>query len=113
LLRHREADKCDAQNALSREVEGTVLPFLKRLKGANNDKNQTRLINILEDNLQQLVKSMARYQFIFCLPKLTPAKYKWHLWLDKAIHQTYRNGLCLSPALSASSQTHTQEIRIR
>lgn len=56
LLKHRQTDKSDAQNALAREMEGTVLPFLKKLKKTNADRHQTRLIEILERNLQHLVK---------------------------------------------------------
>lgn len=75
LLKHRESDKCDAQNALSREVEGTVLPFLKRLKGVSTDRNQTRLINILETNLQELVKFYGRETSLSSVyQKLTPAE---------------------------------------
>lgn len=75
LLRHRETDKCDAQNALSREVEGTVLPFLKRLKGGSTDRNQARLINILETNLHQLVKFYGRETSLSSVyQKLTPAE---------------------------------------
>jgi|GEM_PF-2469114 PAS domain S-box-containing protein len=75
LLKHRETDKCDAQNALSREVEGTVLPFLKRLKGASTDRNQTRLITILETNLEQLVKFYGRDTSLSSVyQKLTPAE---------------------------------------
>jgi len=75
LLRHRETDKCDAQNALSREVEGTVLPFLKRLRGSSTDRNQIRLINILETNLQQLVTFYGRETSLSSVyQKLTPAE---------------------------------------
>lgn len=75
LLRHRETDKCDAQNALSREVEGTVLPFLKRLKSSSHDRNQLRLVNILESNLQQLVKFYGRETSLSSVyQKLTPAE---------------------------------------
>ncbi|MDP3008050.1 MAG: PAS domain S-box protein [Methylococcales bacterium] len=75
LLRHRESDKCDAQNALSREVEGTVLPFLNRLKSGSSDKNQARLIGILEKNLHQLVKFYGRETSLSSVyQKLTPAE---------------------------------------
>lgn len=60
LLKHRETDKNDAQSILSREVQGTVLPFLKRLKKANSDGNQSRLIDVLETNLQHLVQFYGR-----------------------------------------------------
>ena len=58
LLNHRETDKSDAQSALLYEIEETILPFLKKLKGASTGRRQsTRLISILETNLQHLVKS--------------------------------------------------------
>jgi DNA-binding CsgD family transcriptional regulator len=56
-------------------VDGTVLPFLKRLKKASTDRNQTRLINIIETNLQQLVKFYGRDTHLSSVyQKLTPAE---------------------------------------
>ncbi len=58
LLKHQESDKTDAQKTLSLEVEETILPFLKNLRGASTGRRQTvRLIDILETNLQHLVDS--------------------------------------------------------
>lgn len=75
LLKHRETDKCDAQGTLAREMAGTVLPFLKRLKKISNDKNQSRLLEVLEDNLQQLVQFYGRDTRLSSVyQKLTPAE---------------------------------------
>ncbi len=61
LLKHREMDKSEAQSALLCEVEETIMPFLKKLKGASTGRRQTiRLISILETNLQHLVESYGR-----------------------------------------------------
>jgi PAS domain S-box-containing protein len=57
LLKYRETDKSDAKNLLSSEIEGSIVPFLKRLKTAATDQKQTTLIDIIETNLQHLVKS--------------------------------------------------------
>ncbi len=58
LLKHRETDKSDAQSALLCEVEETIMPFLKKLKGSSTGRYQsTRLISILETNLLHLVDS--------------------------------------------------------
>ena len=58
LLKHQESGKIDDQMTLSHEVEDTILPFLKNLKGVSAGRRQTiRLINILETNLQHLVDS--------------------------------------------------------
>lgn len=74
LLKYRELDKSDAQLALSDEVESTLLPMLKKLKTASVGRLQSiRLINILETNLQQLVKSYGRTGNISAIyQKLTP-----------------------------------------
>ena len=58
LLKHREMDKSEAQSVLLCEVEETIMPFLKKLKGASTGRRQsTRLISILETNLKHLVDS--------------------------------------------------------
>ncbi|WP_170065239.1 PAS domain S-box protein [Methylovulum psychrotolerans] len=57
LLKHREKDKTEAKCALVEEMESTVFPFLKQLKQENANRQQDRLIGILEHNLQEMVKS--------------------------------------------------------
>jgi PAS domain S-box-containing protein len=58
LLKHRESDKTEAQVSLSHEIEATVLPLLKKLKGqAKSNIQTTRIIDIIEANLQHLMKS--------------------------------------------------------
>jgi PAS domain S-box-containing protein len=75
LLNYRETDKSNAQNALSEDVETTVLPFLKKLKTASKDKAQSRLLNILEKNLQQLVSNYGRDSSLSSIyQKLTPTE---------------------------------------
>lgn len=111
LLRHRETDKCDAQNALSREVEGTVLPFLKRLKGAATDKNQIRLINILEDNLQQLVKFYGRDTSLSSVyQKLTPAEIQVASMVRQGLStKLIATVLCLSPGTVGIHRKHIRK----
>lgn len=60
LLRQRETDKSNAQYVLSLQAEGTVLPFLNKLKKSSTDSDQSRLLNVLETNLQHLVKTYGR-----------------------------------------------------
>jgi len=57
LLKHQQTDKSDAQNMLSQEFDSSVLPFLRKLRQKNSNRQQTRLIDILENNLQEMVKS--------------------------------------------------------
>jgi DNA-binding CsgD family transcriptional regulator len=48
----------EAQYALTQEVEATLIPILDKLKQSGSDQAQTfRLINILETNLQHLIKA--------------------------------------------------------
>jgi DNA-binding CsgD family transcriptional regulator len=48
----------EAQCALTQEVEATLIPILDKLKQSSTDQAQTfRLINILETNLQHLIKA--------------------------------------------------------
>jgi PAS domain S-box-containing protein len=75
LLRYREADKFEVQDALSREVEGSVLPFLKKLKRQVSHKDQVHLIDVVQNNLQQLVTSYGRDTRLSCIyQKLTPSE---------------------------------------
>lgn len=114
LLKRRENDKYDAQNELSREVDGTILPFLKKLKGASTGRRQTTcLINILETNLLQLVHSFGRTANLpAACQQLTP--------VEAQVASMVRQGLptkVIAATLNSSSGTvsihrkHMQEIR--
>lgn len=61
LLKLRDKDKDSAQTALSNEVEATIIPLLKKLKGANNNHAQTRrTIGMIEDNIKHLMLTYGR-----------------------------------------------------
>ncbi len=75
LLKHQQRDKTEAQYELSRQLEGTVLPFVKKLKKANRDTHQLRLLDILESNLHYLVKSYGNDGSLSSIyQKLTPVE---------------------------------------
>lgn len=57
LLKNRDTDKSAAQNALVREMSQEVAPFLLKLKKCVRDHKQTRLLGVIENNLQQLASS--------------------------------------------------------
>jgi PAS domain S-box-containing protein len=75
MLKQQQAELSKAQFSLSQEAERTVLPFLKKLKEHTRDKNEIRLIGILEVNLKHLLDS---YGVSESLPaaymKLTPVE---------------------------------------
>ena len=61
LLKHQESNKTQSQQALYREVEETILPFLKKLKGASTGRVQSsELLGVIETNLLQLVSTYGR-----------------------------------------------------
>jgi PAS domain S-box-containing protein len=74
LLKHRETDKTEAQISLSYEAETTVMPLLKKLKGASKNRLQSlRIIGMIEDNLNHLMTSYGRATHInTAYQKLTP-----------------------------------------
>ena len=57
LLKNRDTDKSTAQNALVREMNQEIAPFLLKLKKSVRDRKQIRLLGVLENNLQQLASS--------------------------------------------------------
>lgn len=87
MLKHRALDKSEAQIMFSREFETTVLPLLKKLKGASAGRFQSiRLIDIIETNLQDLVKSYGRSANLAVVyHKLTP--------VEKQVASLVRQGL--------------------
>jgi PAS domain S-box-containing protein len=111
MLKHRELDKTETQIALSQEVEATVLPLLSNLKGVSRGRLQsTKLISILEANLQQLVKSYGRSaNLAAAYQKLTP--------IERQVASMVRQGLptkVIAAALNIASGTvdiHRKHIR--
>jgi len=75
FLQHREIDKTETQDTLSRDVEGSVMPFLKKLKKNVNYKDQLDLIDIIQNNLEQVVATYGRNNKLSSVcQKLTPAE---------------------------------------
>ena len=57
LLKNRDLDKSDAKDAMAREMNQEVAPFLLKLKKSIRDHKQARLLDVLENNLRQLASS--------------------------------------------------------
>lgn len=57
LLNNRDKDKSAAQDAMVREMSQEVAPFLLKLKKSIRDHKQARLLDVIENNLQQLASS--------------------------------------------------------
>jgi PAS domain S-box-containing protein len=111
LIKHRETDVTDAQVALSREVESTVLPFLQKLKGVSIDRVQTiRLLDILETNLKQIVNS-------YGCPSELGAVYQQLTRVEAQVASMVRQGQpskIIAATLNSSTETiniHRKRIR--
>lgn len=111
LLKRQAADISDSQAALAREVEETILPFLKKLRSANTGRTQNmHLINILEANIKQLVKTYG------CAATL-PAAYQQLTPVEMQVASMIRQGLptkVIAKALNAAPETistHRKHIR--
>lgn len=111
LLKRQAADISDSQIALAREVEETVMPFLKKLRSANTGRTQNmHLIGILEANIKQLVKTYG------CAPTL-PAAYQQLTPVEMQVASMIRQGLStkvIAKALNAAPETistHRKHIR--
>ncbi len=61
LLKHKETDNHDARTELSKEVESTIFPLLKKLKKISAARAESLgLIEVLETNLQHLLQYYGR-----------------------------------------------------
>ena len=61
LLKNREKDKDEAQISLSNQVEGLVMPLLKKLKDSSKGRHQAlHMIGVIEDNVKVLMKYYGR-----------------------------------------------------
>jgi PAS domain S-box-containing protein len=110
LLKYRETDKSEAQNRLSSELEGCVMPFLKRLKETAVNQNQTGLIDAIETNLQHILKYYGRVENL-------PAAYKQLSPVEIQVASLVRQGLAtklIAKTLNISPGTvgiHRKHIR--
>jgi PAS domain S-box-containing protein len=76
LLKQQKSDKEEAQTALLDEIEATILPFLKKVKGASTGRRQsTRLIGVIENNLMNLVETYGNTESLSAaLKQMTPTQ---------------------------------------
>lgn len=101
----------EAQCALSQEVEATLIPLLEKLKQTSTDPTQTSLlIDILESNIQHLVKSYgSSVNLVAAYQRLSP--------VETLVASLVRQGLPtkdIATALSISPGTvsiHRKHIR--
>lgn len=60
LLRHRDEDKKDFEEALLTNIENLIMPYLKRMKNGPLDSTQAALLEILESHLSVLTSEFGR-----------------------------------------------------
>jgi DNA-binding CsgD family transcriptional regulator len=111
LFKHRDAYKSEVQIALSREVGSIILPLMKKLKEASENRYQTsHLLDILENNLQHLVQSFGHNANV-------PVAYQQLTLVEKQVAAMIRQGLStkvIATDLKISKETvntHRKHIR--
>lgn len=110
LLKNRDLDKFAAQDAMVREMRQEVTPFLLKLKKNVRDHKQARLLDVLENNLQQLASSYGNTnECALLFRQLTP--------VEMQVASMIKQGLStkdIATALSLSPETinvHRKHIR--
>ncbi|OHC27594.1 MAG: hypothetical protein A2Y50_04915 [Pseudomonadales bacterium RIFCSPLOWO2_12_59_9] len=110
LLNNRDKDKSAAQDAMVREMSQEVAPFLLKLKKSIRDHKQARLLDVIENNLQQLASSYGNTNVCTLLFwQLTPVEIQ--------VASMIKQGLStkdIATALSLSPETinvHRKHIR--
>ena len=110
LIKSHHSKNSDAQAALTQQVEETIVPFLKKLKGASTGRTQTtRLIGILENNVLNMVKAYGGINLTNVYRLLTP--------VEKQVASMIRQGMrtkVIAATLNCSPETigvHRKNIR--
>jgi PAS domain S-box-containing protein len=60
LLRHRDEDRKDFEEALLTNIENLILPYLKRLKASPLSTTQAALLEVLESHLGELTSEFGK-----------------------------------------------------
>jgi PAS domain S-box-containing protein len=60
LLRHRDEDRRDLEEALLTNIENLILPYLKRMKVGPLSSTQAALIEVLESHLRELTSQFGK-----------------------------------------------------
>ena len=110
LLKNRDMDKSDAQDALVREMRQEVAPFLLKLKKSVRDHKQIRLLDVLENNLQQLATSYGNANAcVLLFGQLTPVEIQVASMIKQGLStKDIATALSLSPA---TIHVHRKHIR--
>ncbi len=60
LLRHRDEDKKDLEEAIMNNIENLILPYLKKIKAGPMNGTQMALLEILESHLSELTSDFGK-----------------------------------------------------
>ena len=60
LLRQRDDDRKELEDAIATNIENLVMPYLKRLKMSPLSSTQTALVEVVESHLRELTSKFLR-----------------------------------------------------
>ncbi len=110
LLKNQQTDKQEFQCAISDMTNMTVFPFLKKLQHLSANRHQADLLNILEANLEHLIKTYGRANTLSsAYLRLTPVEIQVASMIKQG-QSTKTIGRTLNIASSTVS-THRKHIR--
>lgn len=75
LLRHRDEDRKEFEEAVLLNVKNLILPYFEKLKGSKLENNQKTWLDILETQLREITSPLAR-KLTFQQMNLTPTEIR-------------------------------------
>jgi PAS domain S-box-containing protein len=111
LLKQRNSDLAETKASLSYEAERTVLPFLTMLKKGARDRNELRLIDIVETNLKHLLESYGNSgSLTSAYQKLTPVEIQVATLVRQGLPtKVIADSLNLSPGTVSIHRKHIRK----
>lgn len=111
LLKNRDMDKSAAQNALTREMNREIAPFLLKLKKNTQSIKQAHLLDVLENNLRHLVSTYGNADTLpFLLWRLTPVEIQVATMIKQGLStKDIATALSLSPETISVHRKHIRK----
>jgi PAS domain S-box-containing protein len=110
LLRQRDEDRKELEDAIATNIENLILPYLKRLKISPLSSTQTALVEVLESHLRELTSKFLR-SIVLDYRILTPTEMRVAVLVREGkTTKEIADMLCIS---EKTASFHRDNIRIK
>jgi PAS domain S-box-containing protein len=110
LLRQRDEDRKELEDAIATNIENLILPYLKRLKISPLSSTQTALVEVLESHLRELTSKFLR-SIVLDYRVLTPTEMRIAVLVREGkTTKEIADLLCIS---EKTASFHRDNIRIK